>query len=46
MQREKGKNLLKENPKVSKLWLVADEAIVAKIPERVGVMPLQAKGFT
>jgi len=33
-------------PKVAKCSIGADEAAVAKIPKRVGVMTLQAKGFT
>jgi len=40
-----------ENPKgksrkVAMICFGADEVVVAKIPERVGVMPLQAKDFT
>jgi len=33
-------------PKVAKYSIGADEAVVADIPKRVGVTPLQAKGFT
>ena len=36
----------KEMPKVAKYSFGADEAVVANIPKREGVMPLQAKGFT
>ena len=40
-----------ENPvgkrlRVAMLDFGADEAVVAKLPKRVGVMTLQAKGFT
>lgn len=40
-----------ENPvgkrlRVAMLDIGTDEAVVAKLPERVGVMTLQVKGFT
>jgi len=40
------KNPKGKSRKVAKFCIGADEVVVAIIPKRVGVMPLQAKGFT
>ena len=46
MQSKKGENPLGKSLKVATFCFGADEAVVAKLPKRVGVMTLQAKGFT
>jgi len=46
MASETAENPKRETPKLAKCSIVADEAVVAKISKRVGVMPLRAKGFT
>ena len=46
MESKNDENLVKESQKVAKFYFGADEAVVATLPKRVGVTPLQAKGFT
>jgi len=43
---ENAENPVRKGLRVAKLDFGADEAVVAKLPKRVGVISLQAKGFT
>jgi len=46
MKSKTNENPLGKSSKVAKFCFGADEAVVAHIPKRVGVMTLRAKGFT
>jgi hypothetical protein len=46
MTSKKSENPLGKSLKVAMFCLRADEAVVATIPKRVGVMTLRVKGFT
>jgi len=44
--KQNGGEPIRETPKVARYSIVADEAVVANISERVRVMTSRAKGFT
>ena len=46
MLSENAENPVRKRQRVAMLDFGADEAVVAKLPKRAGVMTLQAKGFT
>ena len=46
MLNKNDKNLEEKSQKVVKFSFVTDEVVVANIPNRVGVVPLQAKDFS
>jgi hypothetical protein len=46
MTSKKSKNPLGKSLKVAKFCFGTDEAVVATIPKRVGLMTLRVKGFT
>lgn len=46
MLSKNAENPVGKRQRVAMLDFGADEAVVAKLPERAGVMTLQAKGFT
>lgn len=46
MESEKSERPLGKSLKVAMFCLGADEAVVAKLPKRAGLITLQAKGFT
>jgi len=46
MLSENAENPLRKRLRVVMLDFGADEAVVAKLPKRVGVMTLRVKGFT